>query len=98
MNTIVYMIIPDTTAPFDLVSFHAYIQSLYNNGSIGAWWHYLPGGTYFFDSILNVNQLYNLFIQHMPNRKFIIMEVNPKNQQGWLILEAWNWFNIYKNK
>lgn len=87
---------PDTTHPFDLVKFQTYIQSLYKNGYIQAWWHYLPGGLYFVDSSLEVNQLYNLFIKHMPSRYFIVMEVDPKNQQGWLTKEAWDWFNLYK--
>lgn len=96
MNRKVYMIMPDTTYPFDLGKFHTYIQSLYSSGYIQAWWHYLPGGLYFVDSSLETNQIYNLLIKHMPNRFHIIMEVNPKNQQGWLTKEAWDWFNLYK--
>jgi len=28
--------------------------------------------------------------------KMIIMEVNPKNQQGWLPKQAWDWFTPYQ--
>lgn len=96
MNRKIYMIMPDTTYPFDLGRFHVFIQNLYNLGYIKAWWHYLPGGLYFVDSELEVNQLYNLLIKHMPLRQHIIMEVNPKNQQGWLIQQAWDWFKNYR--
>ena len=88
---------PDTTYPFDLGKFHLSIQSLYNNKHIEAWWHYLPGGLYFIDTSLNVNQIYNLLIKHMPGVKHIIMEVNPKNQQGWLNKEGWEWFKPYRD-
>lgn len=96
MTRKVYLIMPDTTYPFDLGKFHLYVQQLYSQGHIYAWWHYLPGGLYFVDTALEVNQLYNLLIQHMPMRFFILMEVNPKNQQGWLTKEAWDWFGSYK--
>ena len=96
MNKIVYMIMPDTTFPFDQGKFHAYIVSLYQKGYIETWWHYLPGGLYLVGTSLGANQLYNLLIQHMPFRFHIIMEVNPKNQQGWLPKAAWDWFESYK--
>lgn len=93
----VYVVMPDTTAPFDQGKFHTYIQSMYTQGHISAWWHYLPGSMYFIASNLEVNQIYNLLIKHMPLRKHIIMEVNPKNQQGWMQKEAWNWFAPYRS-
>lgn len=88
---------PDTTYPFDLGEFHLYIQQLYNKGYIYAWWHYLSGGLYFVDTTLNVNQLYNLLIKCRYMGQIIIMEVDPKNQQGWLPKEAWDWFGPYRN-
>ena len=88
---------PDTTYPFNLGKFHSFILQLYAKGHIFAWWHYLPGGLYFVDTTLDVNQLYNLLSQHMPQKKNIVMEVNPKNQQGWLPKEAWDWFELYRD-
>ena len=87
---------PDTTYPFDLGKFHLYIDSLYKNGYINTWWHYLPGGLYFVSSNLEVNQIYNLLIKHTVNRHLIVMEVDPKNQQGWLPKDAWDWFKPYQ--
>ena len=87
---------PDTSPPFDLGKFHAYIQQLYNTRYIFSWWHYLPGGLYFIDTTLEANQEYGLLIKHMPMRLHIIMEVNPKNQQGWLPKQAWDWFAPHK--
>jgi hypothetical protein len=90
------MVMPNTYAGFDLMKFRNYMESLRTTGYITTWWNYLPGGLYFFESALEVNQLYSLFVHHMPNRHFIIMEVNPQNQQGWLIQEAWDWFKNYR--
>lgn len=97
MNKKVYMIMPDADQTFDLGKFHAYIQNLYTTGHISAWWHYLPGAMYFVESSLDVSQIYNLLIKHMPLRQHIIMEVNPKSQQGWLPKEAWDWFGSHRN-
>ncbi len=96
MSQKIYMIMPDATPPFDLGLFQTYISLLYSSGYIKAWWHYLPGGLYFVETNLEVNQLYNLLIKHIPQRKHIIMEVNPNNQQGWLNQEAWDWFKPYR--
>ena len=96
MDRKVYMIMPNITYPFDLGKFHTYIQQLYSEGYIQAWWHYLPGGLYFIDTALDVNQIHNLLIKNIPMRYFIVMEVNPKNQQGWLPKEAWDWFKLYR--
>lgn len=87
---------PNTAPPFNLQSFHNYVEALRTSGYITTWWHYLPGGLYFVESSLEVNALYNLFIHHIQNRYFIIMEVNPANQQGWLSREAWEWFKNYR--
>ena len=97
MNRKVYMIMPDTTAPFNLGKFHAYIEYMYKKGYIETWWHYLPGGLYFVGTTLEINQIYNLLVRHMPNRFHIIMEVNSGNKQGWLSKAAWDWFSSYKN-
>lgn len=96
MTRKVYMIVPDITPPFNLGLFHNYIAQLHTSGYIYGWWHQLPGNVYLVDTALDSNQLYNLIIRHMPMRKFIVMEVNPKNQQGWLSKEAWDWFSAHK--
>ena len=96
MNNKVYLIMPDTAYPFDLGKFHNYVVGLHTAGYIESWWHYLPGGLYFVGTHLDVNQVYNLLIKHMPRRYFIVMEVNPKNQQGWLTKQAWDWFSSYQ--
>jgi len=97
MHRKIFLIMPNADYSFDLSKFHNYINNLYSKGYFYSWWHYLPGGLYFVDTHLDVNQIYNLLITHMPRRYLIIMEVNPHNQQGWLPQEAWNWFNERKN-
>lgn len=88
---------PDTTPPFDLGLFHNYINFMYKGGWITTWWHYIPGGLYFVESAYEINQLYNVLIKHTGSRHIILMEVNPKNQQGWLPQEAWKWFGSHRN-
>jgi hypothetical protein len=92
----VYIIISSAEGNFDRVKFHSYVKSLHASSYIKSWWHYIPGGQYFFTSDLEVNQLYNLFAKHLPGRYFVIMEVDVKNRQGWLPKKAWDWFKKYQ--
>ncbi len=95
MNKI-YLITVDNSYPFDTTIFHNYIANTLCPTHITSWWHYVSGGTYFVCSSLSVNQLYNLIYPVLPGRHFIIMEVEPKNQQGWLPQKAWDWFKNFR--
>lgn len=95
MNKI-YLITVDTSYPFNANIFHNYIANSLYPGHISSWWHYLQGGTYFVCSSHNANQLYNLIYPAIPGRFFIVMEVDSKNQQGWLPRVAWEWFKNFR--
>lgn len=93
MNKKQYMIAVDTSLGFDADKMAMFLRLLNNNGLIDGWWHYIHGGFFIVNTHLTVNEIYNLLIKHIPQRKHLIMEVNPKNQQGWLTKDAWNWFS-----
>lgn len=92
----VYLITVNSSYPFDAVKFHNFITTTLYPKYVSNWWHYLPGNTYFVVSTLNANQLYNLIYPSIPLRHVMVMEVNPKNQQGWLVKEAWDWFKKFR--
>ena len=96
MNNKVYIITFNTDAPFDAVTFHGYLTSLYP-GNITDWWHYIHT-TYLIVSPLDVNSLYNLIYPGVPQRYLLIVEINPDNAQGWLPADAWTWLKKYKKQ
>lgn len=93
----VYLIAVNMDSTFDATAFRNHISSLYP-AKIGAWWHYIQGSVYFVESSLNASGVYNLMYPAIPGRQFIVMEVDPKNQQGWLNNEAWAWFKKYRKQ
>lgn len=90
-----YIITYNSDAPFNKVNFHSYILSLYTAGYISDWWHHI-GETYIVASSRNVNDLYGVIFPGVPQRNLLIIEVNPKNAQGWLPKQGWEWLNKYK--
>ncbi len=94
--TKLYIITYNPTEPFNKGIFHNYIQSLYQNGKISDWFHYLDE-TYIVASNLDVTTLYNLTFPGVPKRYLLIIEVNANNAQGWLPQGAWNWLQKYKS-
>jgi hypothetical protein len=90
----VYLVTYNPTQPFNKGVFHNYITSLHKNGHISDWWHYIDT-TYLIVSHLDVNQLYNLIFPGVPQRNLLIIEVLPKNAQGWLPKDAWTWLQKY---
>ena len=90
----VYIITFNTDEPFNMVTFHDYITSLYPNKIID-WWHYIHT-TYLIVSPLDVNSLYNLIFPGVPQRYLLVVEIDPNNAQGWLPPDAWKWLQKYQ--
>lgn len=95
MNKKVYIITYNPLEPFNKVTFHKYIESLFAGGYITDWWHYIDE-TYLVVSNLDINILYNAIFPGVPQRYLLIIEVNPDNSQGWLPPNAWAWLEKYK--
>jgi hypothetical protein len=90
----VYIVTFNTDAPFNVVTFHNYLTSLYPR-SIIDWWHYIHT-TYLIVSPLDVSSLYKLIYPGVPQRYLLIVEIDPNNAQGWLPRDAWAWLQKYK--
>lgn len=93
----VYLITYNPGLSFNKTIFHNYISSLFKQGHISDWWHYIDE-TYLVVSSLEVNQLYNLVFPRVPKRYLLIIEVNTNNAQGWVPKGAWEWLQKYQTK
>lgn len=94
--TKLYIITYKTNPSFNSAIFHNYIKALYQNNWISDWWHYTDN-TYIVASNQTVQNLYNATAKGMGGIQYaLIVEVNPKNQQGWLPPAAWDWLKKYQ--
>lgn len=86
-----------TDSVFNAVSFHRYINALYEKEWISDWWHYTDN-VYIVASSQEVSDLYNVTFPGVPGRYILIIEVDPNNAQGWLPQKAWAWLQKYQIK
>lgn len=66
---------------------HQYVS---DSKHINGWWHHLPG-VYIFNSPLSADELAEQFKNVLDFSKFLIVEINSANSNGWLPQKAWNW-------
>lgn len=91
-----YLITYSFNQNFNAVNFHNYINALFAKKWISDWWHYTDSA-YIVASSQTVQDLYNAAAPGMVGIKYVLItEINPKNQQGWLPKDAWNWMQKYR--
>lgn len=61
------------------------------NRSIKDWSHYLAS-SYVLISDVSEDSLTDYFVRNWHGNKFMIVEVVPRNRNGWLPNKAWEWF------
>jgi len=94
MTNKVYLVTYNIDANFNNTIFHNHITTVLYPNYIKDWWHYFEN-IYLIVSPLDVNQLYNLISPKIGGRHLLIIEINPKNHQGWLPKDAWDWILKY---
>ena len=93
MNKI-YLITYNTDGYFNRMGFHKHIESLFKNGVIKNWWHYIDN-VYLVISDSSINEIHNGIYHAVLHRNLFIVEINPNHAQGWLPKEAWEWLSRY---
>ncbi len=79
---------------FDYKKFH---DSITTAKGVVNWWHYLESSYIIItNNTTTATNVSDFVIQHMPNKHFLVAELNLKNHNGWLPKEAWDWINKYK--
>ena len=90
----IYLITYNTDFNFNRAVFHEHIHLLHKEGTIIDWWHYIDN-TYIVVTKLDINSIHNIIFPEVPHRNLFIIEIHPKNFQGWLPKNAWSWLNKY---
>jgi hypothetical protein len=81
---------------FNSANFHKYIEDMGAKGWFSDWWHYI-NNVYIVASTKTASELYNAAIKGMTGIDNVyIVEINPKNEQGWLPKKAWEWLQKYQ--
>ena len=98
MNRKAYIIIYTKGGVLDTFDYKAFHNSLTADKAIINWWHYIDN-TYIIITANNVTATgVSSFIKElMPNKQFLVSELNLQNHNGWLPEDAWKWINTYKN-
>ena len=81
----------DENTNYDVI--HDYIKS--DTNYIIDWWHYLQS-SYILLSEYSGVVLADKILRNFPNHRFLLIEVNPRDYQGWLPSNAWSWLKKYK--
>ncbi len=61
-----------------------------NNPDFTAWWNHLPL-IYLVQSRLSADDISEQVERHTRGARFLVMEVNPANSNGWLPERSWTW-------
>ena len=83
-----YILSFDRDDNLDYVKIHKKIVQL---SILINWSHYLKS-SYIMISNADVNTLSVEIGKIIPNKQFLLLEVNLKKRQGWLPTKAWEWF------
>jgi hypothetical protein len=95
MNKRAYIIVFDKEEN-DITQIHSAIETLHNQGQIFNWWHYIKScyiliSNHSADSL--AKSIGNIIVS---SKKFLVLEINMNNRQGWLKEEEWKWLNDNK--
>jgi hypothetical protein len=84
---------------FDRDDFIDYTE-LHNNlvelPEVTTWWHYIKS-SYILISSYSSSVVSKELMKLAPNKRFLLIEINLNNKNGWLPLDAWTWLNNQKD-
>lgn len=90
----VYILTYDRDGDWDWKTIHDKITSM---DGIVNWFHYVKSSYILISTSGSAtdicNQLYNI----IPKKRFLLLEVDLNNRNGWLPKEAWDWLRKYRD-
>jgi hypothetical protein len=66
-------------------------QVIANNPVFINWWHYLSS-TYIVKTNENLVGVQAELQKKWPKNRYLLIKVDPKHRDGWLVPDAWKWF------
>lgn len=72
-------------------NYKAIHDKIVNLPSVITWWHYIKSSYIIIASTNSATELNNEILEAFPKKRFLLIEVNLRNRNGRLPLEAWDW-------
>jgi len=92
-----YIINFDKGGVLDNFNYNKFHDSLIAAKGLISWWHYLESSYIIIvEDHITATNISKFVESHMPDKYFIVVELNLSNHNGWLPKEAWNWINKHK--
>lgn len=88
MSRTAYILTFDRDDNLDYKSFH---DSLISCPTVITWWHHIKSCYILIADTKNATVLQQEIKGIIPNKRFLLLEVNLENRNGWLPLQAWEW-------
>lgn len=75
----------------DSLNYKAMHNKLTNLPIVFSWWHYIKSAYILICNTDNATALQREISKIMPNKRFLVIEVNLRNRNGILPPKAWDW-------
>ena len=87
MSKYAYVLMFDTDDNLDYNEIHKEITSI---PMLYSWFHYLQS-SYILISGAESNELTQQIIKIIPNKRFLLFQIDLSTRNGWMPIEAWEW-------
>jgi len=73
-------------------------DNIITSPSVITWWHYIKSSYILIVDTNDVSKLNKEIVNAMPDKRFLLIEVNLKSRNGWLPPKAWEWIKAQSVK
>jgi hypothetical protein len=88
MTKATYVVAFDSASPsFDIEEIKTFIG---DSGEFSSWWNHIPF-VFLVRSDLDADGVADKIMPHAKGARFLVMEVDPSNSNGWLKRRSWEW-------
>lgn len=90
-----YILIFDRDDDLDYKELH---ELIITRPSVITWWHYIKSSYILIAKTNNATVLKEEILKVIPGKRFLLIEANLKNRNGWLPQKAWDWIKTQTEK
>jgi hypothetical protein len=90
-----YILTFDRESDKDYSDFHKKLEKL---TEVKYWFHYIKSSYIMISDVQTATKLNELIKEIIPNTRFLILEVDLNNSNGYLPEQGWTWIRKHRNK
>lgn len=94
MNNKAYILTFDRESDKDYLEFHNKLTQLLE---VKKWFHYIKSSYIILSDVETATKLNKLIHEIIPTDRFLIIEVDLNNSNGYLPEQGWNWIRRHRN-